>query len=92
MVVFSAMVQAASLLASLQGNHKTEIDGQTYRVNIRGSTVSVFKKSLIVVQTPEVGAAMRKAVTAATGCAMKDGFWQGLRLTGTLDCSQHPTN
>lgn len=85
------LAQAAGLIASLQGNHKVEVDGQTYRVMVKGNTVSAFKKSVIVVQTPEVGEAMRKAVTIATGCTMKDGFWRGLRLTGTLECPAAPS-
>lgn len=92
MITLFGLVQAAGLLASLQGNHRVEIDGQAYRVNVKGQTVSSYKKSVVVMRTPERGEALRKAVVLATGCVMANGYWEGSSLHGTLDCSQRPTN
>jgi len=84
-------IQTAPAAPPAQGNHKVEVDGQTYRVFIKGRKVSAFNKSIVVMRTPERGDSMRKAVIAATGCRMKDEYWEGSHLTGLLDCGAAAT-
>ena len=90
MLLAIVLVQAAAV-ANLQGDHKVEVDGQKYRVHVRGNTVSAFNKSIVLKRTPERGEGMRKAVIAATGCKMKDEYWSGSHLTGSLECSDRVT-
>lgn len=67
-------------------NHKVEIDGKTYRVEIKGRTVEVYDKSIITVRTPERGDKLRRAVIKATGCPLKEEYWAAAHLRGLLDC------
>jgi hypothetical protein len=68
-------------------NHKVEIDGRTYRVEVKGRTVEVFDKSIMTKRTPEAGEKLRAAVNKATGCEIRDWYWQTAHLAGILDCS-----
>lgn len=85
MLILALALQAVTA-APRQGDTKVEVDGQRYRVHIRGDTVSVFNKSIIKMRTPERGEGLRKAVIAATGCVMKDEYWELTHLTGKLAC------
>ena len=80
----------ALILASTtpaDGNYRTEVDGKTYRVKVKGEGVGVFNKAIITKRSPDDLIAMKKAAKAATGCEIKDQYWQGAGLIGILDCS-----
>lgn len=71
-------------------NHKVEINGKTYRVEVKGSTVQVFDKSFHTKRNPEAGARLRAAVKAATGCTIEDAYWEEVHLAGRLSCPPSP--
>lgn len=76
----------AILAASTTVNHKVEIDGKTYRVEVKGSTVEVFDKSVFTKRTPEAGLRLKEAVRRATGCEIVESYWESAHLVGLLDC------
>lgn len=83
--ILSAVVATA---VPPSGNYKTIIDGKTYRVKVKGGAVGVFDKSLISMRSPERGDLMRKALKQATGCGIRDEYWEGAHLVGMLDCPE----
>ncbi|MEO8722468.1 MAG: hypothetical protein ABI395_02945 [Sphingobium sp.] len=69
-------------------NHKVEINGRTYRVEVKGLTVEVYDKSIMTKRSPEAGLRLRSAVKIATGCRIIDEYWEAAHLVGILDCPQ----
>jgi hypothetical protein len=67
---------------------KVEVDGSTYRVEVRDSVVIVAKKALVVAFTMEERDRMRRAATEATGCRVYDEFPNGAKLKAKLDCAR----
>jgi hypothetical protein len=86
LVVLIAALSAAAGAATKTINHKVVIDGRTYRVEVKGQTVEVFDKSMFVKRSPETGVRLRAAVKAATGCGIKDEYWEAAHLAGLLAC------
>lgn len=68
-----------------------EVDGSTYRVFVRRGEVKVFNKSALSAikggRSVKRRDEMRRAVTQATGCALKDDFWGDRGLVGEIDCA-----
>ncbi|MGC4249986.1 MAG: hypothetical protein QM605_00570 [Sphingobium sp.] len=69
-------------------NHKVEIDGKTYRVEVKGRTVEVFDKSAFTKRSPEAGLRLKAAVRLATGCEITEEYWEAAHLAGILECSK----
>ena len=86
------MVLAMALALGAEGDAtttKVKIDGQTYRVTVRGDRVEVANKSVIVAREPlRERDARRRAVAEVTGCALSDELRQGSILLGRLDCAK----
>ncbi|MFC0687616.1 hypothetical protein [Novosphingobium clariflavum] len=81
----------AAAAATATVNHKVEIDGKTYRVEVKGRTVEVFDKSAFTKRSPEAGQRLKAAVKAATGCQITEEYWEAAHLAGILDCSNSPS-
>lgn len=90
---FGIVIAAAGIaLAPAQAgeakvNHKVEIDGRSYRVEVKGQVVEIFDKSVFTKRSPESGARLRAALRQATGCGIKDEYWETAHLVGMLDCA-----
>ena len=84
------MILAMILMAATPaiGNYRTEVDGKTYRVKVKGQGVGVFGKAIITKRSPEDLVRMKQAVKSATGCDITDQYWQGAGLIGILDCTK----
>ena len=67
-------------------NHKVELEGRTYRVEVKGRTVEVFDKSAFTKRSPEAGERLRAAVKKATGCEITQEYWEAAHLAGILEC------
>lgn len=82
------LMAAASQPGSSTVNKKVELDGRTYRVEVKGRTVEVFDKSAFTKRSPEAGVQLRRAVKMATGCTIQDAYWQAAHLAGILVCQE----
>ena len=89
-MTFMILLAAAAATATATVNHKVEIDGKTYRVEVKGRTVEVFDKSAITKRSPEAGLRLKAAVKAATGCRITEEYWEAAHLAGILDCGDKP--
>lgn len=87
------MRRSAALLAllaaspALATSHKVMVDGKAYRVEVHKQRVQVFAKSFLTIRSPELRDQMRAAVPLATGCSVRDDYWQGTSIVGALYCA-----
>ncbi|MDV3480850.1 hypothetical protein [Sphingobium yanoikuyae] len=86
MIAILMWIAAAGDAATPTINKKVELDGRTYRVEIKGQAVEVFDKSAFTKRSPEAGVKLRRAVEIATGCKIRDAYWEAAHLAGILDC------
>ncbi len=87
---FVAAYLAAGPAAAVEDSfeRKVEVDGSTYRVNVKRNVVTVAKKSLVVRYSIDERDKMRLAVKQATGCNVVDEIANGAKLKGKLLCDE----
>lgn len=73
-------------LAALTMNRVVQVDGNSYRVEVRGEEVRVFQKAAFTKRSLERRDKMRRAVVIATGCRIVDDYWLDTRIEGALVC------
>jgi hypothetical protein len=82
------MILIAALLLSPTVHHRVEVEGRSYRIEVKDETVRVFQKSVISNVSLKRRRQMREAVRQATGCTITDDYWNQTILEGALDCSR----
>lgn len=85
---------ALALLSSTMpanGSYRAHVDGNDYKVKIKGEQVKVVNMSSITAIRMGRSVKRRKemiaAVKIATGCELSDPYWKDNLLMGALDCS-----
>ena len=82
------MIMIAMLLLAEPIEYKVEVDGKSFRIEVRGDEVEVYPKGIFAAQTPKQRSRMKQAVTDATGCDIGDPYWEETRLVGEFVCPE----
>ena len=83
-IMAGAVIGSAAMAGAPQ--KIVEVDGKSYRVVLKQGGAFVYSRAMIGTPTPKDMERRRRAVTAATGCRLRDDILIGGALTGMLDC------